>query len=148
MLQMRHIQAIRRPTRRTNRRQSQRGNNIARRPVVLVNLLRIVHATIYLWYEVLREPYKRLDVYENIERETKTCVWGLEVFVAGARFVHLDDYEAGGEGGGAEDVEKEVGEGAGAFLGGGVGGLEDEGGLDGEEEASLFGISSDYEERG
>jgi hypothetical protein len=55
--------------------------------------------------------------------------------VARAGFVHLDDDEACGEGGCAEDVEEEVDECACAFLGGGVRGLEDEGCLDGEEEA-------------
>jgi hypothetical protein len=69
-------------------------------------------------------------------------VRGLEVFVAWAGFVHLNDYEACGEGGGAEDVEEEVGDGAGALLGGCVCWLEDEGGLDGEEEAGLVGVSS------
>jgi len=58
-------------------------------------------------------------------------VRGFKVFMTGAGFVHLDDDEAGGEGGGAKRVEEEVGEGAGALLFGGVGRLEDEGCLDG-----------------
>jgi len=60
-----------------------------------------------------------------------------KVLVAGPGFIHLDDDESGRQGGGAKDVEEKVCEGAGAFLVGGVRGLEDEGGLDSEEEAGL-----------
>jgi hypothetical protein len=65
--------------------------------------------------------------------------------VAGSSFVHLDNDEACREGGCAEDVEQEVGECASALLAWGVCGLEDEGGLNGEEETGgveqLFAIS-------
>lgn len=131
MLNMRHIQTIRRPARRANRRQSQRRNNIARNPMVLVYRLGIVQAAVQLRYIVLREAHQRLDVHEHVERQAQARVRRFEVFVARAGFVHFDDDEAGGEGGGAERVKEEVGEGAGALLFGGVGWLEDEGCLDG-----------------
>jgi hypothetical protein len=59
----------------------------------------------------------------------------LEMRVARTSFVHLDDDKARSEGGCTKDVEQEVGECAGAFLLGSVCWLEDEGGLDGKEEA-------------
>lgn len=135
MLNMRHIQTIRRPARRANRRQSQRRNNIARNPMVLVYRLGIVQAAVQLRYIVLREAHQRLDVHEHVERQAQARVRRFEVFVARAGFVHFDDDKACGEGGCAEDVEEEVYESACAFLRGGVCGLEDKGGLDGEEEA-------------
>jgi hypothetical protein len=55
--------------------------------------------------------------------------------VAWTGFVHFDDDQAGRERGCTEDVEEEVCECACAFLRGRVCWLEDEGGLDGEEEA-------------
>ena len=61
----------------------------------------------------------------------------LKMLVPGPSLVHLDDDEAGGQGRGAEDMEQGVCEGASAFLVFGVRGLDDEGCLDGEEEAGL-----------
>jgi hypothetical protein len=55
--------------------------------------------------------------------------------VAGPRFVDFDDDQAREQGGEAGEVEERVEEGACALLGGGVSGLEDEGGLGCEEEA-------------
>jgi hypothetical protein len=55
--------------------------------------------------------------------------------VAWTGFVHLNDDQAGCECRGAKDVEEEVCECSCALLRGGVCWLEDEGGLDGEEEA-------------
>ena len=52
-------------------------------------------------------------------------MWGREVLVAGPPFVDFDDYEAGEQGGYAEEVEGEVDVCAGALLGGGVGWLQD-----------------------
>ena len=60
-----------------------------------------------------------------------------EVLVAWAALVDFDNDEAGGKGRGAEDVEEEVGDCAGALLLGRVGRLEDQSCLDGEEEAGL-----------
>jgi len=59
----------------------------------------------------------------------------LEVLMARTRLVDLDNDEAGRERRSADDVEEKVGEGAGAFLLGGVGGLENEDCLDGEKKA-------------
>lgn len=131
MLHMRQVQIIRRPRRRANRRKPQHRNNIPSHPMILINTLRVLHTTIKLRHIILREPHNRLDVHKDIKGEAEARVRGFKVFVAGAGFVHFDDDEAGGEGGGAERVEEEVGEGAGALLFGGVGWLEDEGCLDG-----------------
>jgi hypothetical protein len=65
-------------------------------------------------------------------------VCGFEVFVAWSGLVHLDDYETRGKRSGTEDVKEEVGERAGALLFGGVGRLQDESCLDGEQKASLL----------
>jgi hypothetical protein len=46
MLNMRHIQTVRRPARRANRCQPQYRNKVTRNPVVLVNRLGIVYAAI------------------------------------------------------------------------------------------------------
>jgi len=62
----------------------------------------------------------------------------LEVLMARTRLVDLDNDEAGRERRSADDVEEKVGEGAGAFLLGGVGGLENEDCLDGEKKAGLL----------
>jgi hypothetical protein len=82
-----------------------------------------------------------LKVYEDIERETETCVRGFKMLVSGAGFVHLDDDETRSQSRCAKDMEEEVSEGARALLFGGMGWLEDKGGLDGEEETGLFGVS-------
>jgi hypothetical protein len=138
---MRHIQTIRCPARRANRRKAQRGNYVARDSVVLVNLLCIVHATVDLRHVVLRESHEGLDVHEDVKEEAEACVRGFKVLVARPGFVHFNDDEAGSQGRGAQNVEEEVGEGAGALLGGSMSGLEDEGGLDREEESSLENVS-------
>lgn len=136
MLDMRHIQTIRRPRRRAYRRKPQRCDHVAANPVVLVDALRIVHAAVQTRGIVLGEPDDGLDVHQHVEGEAEDRVRGLEVLVPGAGFVELDDDETRGQCRGAEDVEEEVGEGTGAFLLGGVGWLKDECGLDGEEETS------------
>jgi hypothetical protein len=141
MLHMRHIQTVRRPARRANRRKAQRSNHVARNAVVLVDFLRIVHAAVNLWHVVLCESHEGLDVDENIKGEAEAGVRGFKVLVARAGFVHLDDDEARSQGRCAKDVEEEVSQCASAFLGGGMCGLEDEGGLDGEEESGLEYVS-------
>lgn len=103
--------------------------------MVLVDALRVVYAAVQARGVVLRESDDGLDVDEDVEGKAQDGVRGLEVFVAGPRFVQFDDDETSGQGGGAKDVEEEVSECAGALLLGGMGRLKDEGGLDGEEEA-------------
>ena len=60
-----------------------------------------------------------------------------KVLVAGAGFVDFDNDEARGERGDADGVEEKVREGSCALLFGRVRRLQDEGCLDGEEEAGL-----------
>jgi len=103
--------------------------------MVLVNRFRIVHAAVQLRHVVLREADQRLDVHEHVERQAQAGMRGFEMLVAGAGFVHFDDDEAGSECGSAEDVEQEVDESTRTFLRGGMCGLKNKGGLDGEEEA-------------
>jgi hypothetical protein len=91
MLHMCNVQAIRGPARCTNGRKTQCRNDIARHPVVLVNRLGIIYASVNLWHVILREAHERLDVYENVKCKSETCVRRLEVFVAWPGFVHLDD---------------------------------------------------------
>lgn len=103
--------------------------------MIFPHTLRIVHAAIHSGSVVLREAHESLQEYEDVENEAENGVRRLEVGVAGAALVNLDNDEAGEEGGDAEEVEEEVGGCAGTFLAGGVGWLKDEGGLRGEEEA-------------
>jgi hypothetical protein len=135
MLDVPHIKIIRSPRGRANRRQPQRRNHIPTNAVVLVHALRVINAAIQTGHVVLREPHQCLDVQQDVERQTQDRVRRGEVLVPRACFVKLDDDEACGQRGDAEEVEERVSEGAGAFLRGGVGWLQDEGGLDGEEEA-------------
>jgi hypothetical protein len=103
--------------------------------MVLVHRFRIVHAAIELRNVVLREADERLDVYQDVEGKSKTCMRRFEMCVAWTGFVHFDDDQAGCECGGAKDVEEEVRQCSCALLRGGVCWLEDERGLDGEQEA-------------
>jgi hypothetical protein len=63
------------------------------------------------------------------------------VFVSRSSFVNLNDNEPSEEGRDCNEVDEEVGYCAGAFLRGGMGGLENEGGLGDEEEAGLGSVS-------
>lgn len=136
MLDMSHIQIIRRPTRRTHGRKSQRRNHIPADPVVLVRGLCIINAAIQRRCIVLCEPHDSLKEDGDVECKAEDGMRGLKVFVSGTGLVDLDDHKADEERGYADEVEEEVGQGAGAFLGGGVRGLEDESGLGYEEETS------------
>lgn len=135
MLDMPRIEIIRRPRRSADGRKSQRGDDIAADAVVLVDRLGVVDAAVQAGRVVLREADDGLDVEQNVECQTEDGVRGCKVLVPRAGFVDLDDDQAGGQRGGAKEVEEQVGKCARALLIGGVGGLEDEGGLDGEEEA-------------
>lgn len=109
--------------------------------MVFPDLLRIVNAAVDAWRVVLGEANESLQEDADVEDEAEDSVRGLEVLVARAALVDLDDYEAREEGGDAEEVEERVEEGAGTLLGGGVGGLEDEGCLGYKEEARLQCVS-------
>ena len=139
MLNMRNIQTVRSPRRRANSRQAERRNDITANPVILVHALRLLHAAIQLRHVILREAHDGLNVHQHIERETEARMRRRKVFVARPRLVNLDDDEAGGECRGAHDVEEEMGNGTRALLFGRVRRLQDEGCLDGEEEAGLLG---------
>jgi len=125
MLNMPHIEVIPRPRRRTNRRQAKRRNYIPAHAVILVHCLRVVHSTVQLRHIVLREPHQRLQIHRDVERESEDRVRAGEVLVPRPCFVQLNDDQAGGQRGCADEVEEEVRECAGALLRGGVGGLED-----------------------
>ena len=105
--------------------------------MVLIDTLRLVHAAVQTRRVILRESYDGLNIHKHVECQSQSRVRGLEVLMAGACLVHFNDDEACGQGGGAEDVEEEVRQGACALLLRGVRGLDDEGCLDGEEEAGL-----------
>lgn len=135
MLHVQHIQRIRRPAGRANRRQTEHGNQIAGQAMILVDALCPVHTAIQTGHVVLREPNERLHVHEHVEGESESCVRRGKVLVARPGLVHLDDDETRSEGRDADEVQGEVGDGARPLLLGCVRGLEDEGCLDGEEEA-------------
>lgn len=148
MLDVRYIQRVRGPACRANRCKAERRNDVPKQAVVLVYALRILHASVEARDIVLREPDNGLEVYENIKYESEPSVRRLEVLMPRAGLVYLDDYETSGKRCGAEDMEEEVCESAGAFLFGRVRGLEDEGCLNGEEEAGLRCINDTVAVRG
>jgi hypothetical protein len=85
----------------------------------------------------LRKTDQGLKEDGDVKCETKDGMWGLKVLVSRSSFVNLDYDKPSEEGGDPNEVDEEVCYGAGTFLGGCVGGLEDKGGLDYEEKASL-----------
>lgn len=101
----------------------------------LIHALRAVHAAIQLRHEVLREADERLHGQQHVRGEAHAAVGRGEVDGAVRELVVLDDQEAGDEGVGGEEDEREVGEGAAALLGRGVGRLQDQDGLRGEQDA-------------
>jgi len=101
----------------------------------LVDALSLVHSAVQTGCVVLRESDNRLDVDKHVEGEAQNGVRRRKVLVSGPRFVHLDDDEPRSEGARAQRVEESVGEGARALLRGSVCGLQDQGCLDGEQEA-------------
>lgn len=105
--------------------------------MVFVDALRFIHTAIQVWGVVLCEADNGLNVHEDVEQQSEPCVGGCKVFVSRARFVYLDNHEARSQGCSAKDVEQEMCERAGALLFRRVCGLQDEGCLDGEEEAGL-----------
>lgn len=134
MLDVCHIQAIRCPRRRADGCKTERCDHVATNSVVLVDALRIVDAAVQIGGVVLSEANDSLDIYQDVECQSEDRVRRLEVLVTRTGFVKLDDDETSGEGGGAEDVEEEVGDRARALLLGSMGRLQDESGLYGEEE--------------
>lgn len=137
VLDMRHIETIRRPARRGNRRKTEHRNQIPGNTVILVDALGLVHASKHTGDIVLRETNNTLDVHEHVEQQAQSRMRRLKVLMAWPCFVDLDDDQAGCERCCAEYVEGEVGKCARAFLLLRMRGLDDEGCLDGEEEAGL-----------
>lgn len=122
---MQHIHIKRRLRRRRHRRKAQHHNRIPTNPVVLVCRLCALHASQKTRSVECDCTDEGLQGEEDIDAEPETAVDGGEVGAVVGGFV-VDDYgEAGEEGEDAEEVEDGVDVGAGGFLGGRVGGLED-----------------------
>jgi hypothetical protein len=77
----------------------------------------------------------------DVESEAEDCVRGLEVLVSRSSLINLDDDEPSEKGRDSNEVDEEMGYCAGAFLRGGMRGLENEGGLSYEKEAGLGNVS-------
>lgn len=135
VLYMRHIQAIRRPARRTHSRQTQRRNDVPRSTVVLPHGLRLFDAPVQTRRVVLRKPYHSLEENSKVKDQPQDSMRRGEVLMAGPRLVNLDDDETGEQGGETNEVEEEVDGCADALLLGGVRRLEDQRCLSGEEQA-------------
>lgn len=129
MLNLEHKHRVIRPARRAHSSQPQRHNHVPAHPVVLPHGLGILLAPVQRRGVILREADDGLQEQKDVGYEAEDGVRRLEVLVAGALLVDLDDDEAGEQGGDAEEVEDEVPGRAVAFLGRGVRGLEDEDGL-------------------
>jgi len=133
---MQHILIEIRLRRRAYRCQCQRKDDISRNAVVLVDALRVVHAPVQTRCEKLRDADQRLDDDEDVGDEAEDGVWGLKMYAIVRELVVFDDDEAGDEGEDADVVEGGVDVGSLPLLGRGVGGLQDEGTLSYEEDAS------------
>lgn len=70
-------------------------DNVARHAMVLVDLLCVVHSTVYLRHEVLRKPNRSLDNGEYVRDETQDGVRRLEVHAIVLDFVDLDYGQTG-----------------------------------------------------
>ena len=103
--------------------------------MILPHRLRVLHAPVHGREVVLRDAHDGLDEEDDVGDEAKDGVRGLEVRAGVGDLVVFDDDEAGEEGEDGGAVQEGVDGGALAFLGRGVGWLEDEDGLGGEEDA-------------
>lgn len=103
--------------------------------MVLPYCLRIIHATIQVREIILRDANNSLDGEDDVGDEPEDGVRGLEMR-AGVRDLVIFDYDkAGDECQDRGAVEHGVDVGAGVFLLWGVGRLQDEDSLSGEEDA-------------
>lgn len=100
--------------------------NITRRAVPFIHCLRIIHTPIQARHKILCETDECLDSQEGVGDQSELSVQGSEVWCLVGKFVVLDHYEGGDEGVDGEEIEREVCQCAGAFLGLGVCGLQDE----------------------
>lgn len=133
-LDLQHVLVERGLRRRSHRRQHRQQDHIPADAVVLVQLLRVVHAAVQLRHEVLRDAHKGLDAGEDVRDQAEDGVRRLEVRAVVRDLVVLDHHEAGDGGQQRDVVEGRVRVGAFFLLLGGVGWLEDEDALDEEEE--------------
>lgn len=121
--------------RRRNGGETQYQQHIPVYPMVLVDTLCVVDAAEHVGGVILRDSHDGLQEEEDVGDETQDCVGRFEVGAAVGDFV-VFDYDQGSEEG--EDggyVEGGVDVGALFLLLGGVGWLEEEDGLGGEEDA-------------
>lgn len=120
---------------RTDSCQHQHCRHIASDSVVLVQRLRIIDAPVQAREEVLRDANKSLQEQEDVCHETENGVRGFEMGSVVVELVVFDDNEAGEGGQDGDIVQGGVHVGSLLLLFGGVGWLEDEEGLDEEEQS-------------
>lgn len=121
--------------RRRHRHETHHQDRIPAHAMILVDLLCVSHAAEDGRGVELCDANGGLDEEEDIGDEAEDGVRGLEVRAAVGDFVVFDDDEGGEEREDGGGVEGGVDVGALGFLLGGVGGLEEEDGLCGEEDA-------------
>jgi len=101
-----------------------------------IDRLRLVHAAIKLWHEVLRETHKNLDEEQDIGDEPEDAVYGNEVCRVVGDLIVFDYNESCDEEVECEVICNGVKDSAGALLLRRMCWLEDEDGLYDEEDAS------------
>lgn len=106
--------------------------------MVFVDCLGFGFAAVKRWNEVLCESDDRLNEEEDVSDKTKDGVWGAEMLAVMCEFVVFDDNEGRDEGVERDEVEAEMGEGAGAFLTGCMGWLEEENGFNEKKERAAI----------
>ncbi len=119
--------------RRRHRDEAHDQDGVPGHAVVLVDRLGVVHASEHAGQVVLRDADEGLQEEEDVGDEAEDGVRGLEVQAVVVDLVILDDDEAGEEGEDGGEVEDGVDVGALLLLLGGVGRLQEEDGLRGEE---------------
>ena len=118
---------------RTDRRQHHQQREVPKHSVVFIQRLRVLHATVYVRREVLRDAHNQLQDDHDVGHQAKDGVGGDEVVAVVVEFVVLDHDQAGDGGEEGDVVESGVRVGALFLLLGSVGWLEDEDALDEEE---------------
>lgn len=121
--------------RRRNRHKTQDQQDIPAHPMVLVDALGIFRATEETGSVILSDTHNGLEEEEDVGDETQDGVRGFEVCAVVGDLVVFDDDEGGDESENGGQIEHGMDVGALLLLLGGVGGLEEEDGLGGEEDA-------------
>jgi hypothetical protein len=108
-----------------NRRQHQDQQHIPTQPMPLIQPFRRLLPSIHLRHKISSESHQCLNRQENISDQTQDAMRRFEMVGPASELVDFDDDQSSDQEVKSEIVEHEVRNCAAAFLGRGVGGLED-----------------------